>query len=313
MIVSTASFGLRKKLNPEGLIEDWLKRNTFKASDIWFGNVRLVSYATLEQPVNLAETDVRFGDHIRLVRAGFSPAKIAPGEIVGLHLVWQTDAPLDEDYTVFVQLLDEANHLIGQRDAAPPTPTSEWIAGQAITDQHGLYLEPGTPPSPMRLIVGLYNSTTGERLPVSGSGDFTELGTVLGMKNRPAPLPAEAFRPQQQLSSPLLLGYDLYKLGHASQPNAPLQPGDPLHLNLYWRRPQAETVALRLVSRQGDVITTWQFPVAGVNFPLSEWDADQIIRAQYDMFLSSVPPGRYRLEILLAGAKVAETDYVMVE
>jgi hypothetical protein len=305
-------FWATEEADPVGLIEDWLNRNTFKASDIWFGNARLASYATLEQPVPLAEMDVRFGDHIRLVRAGYSPGKIAPGEILGLHLVWQTDTPLSEDYTVFVQLLDEANHLIGQRDAAPSTPTTEWTPGEAIAGQYGLYLEPGTPPSPLRLIVGLYRSDTGERLPVGGGGDFFELGTVLGVNNQPSPLPAEAFRPQHPLSSPLLLGYDLYKLGHASEMDTPLHPGDPLHLNLYWRRPHTETVDLRLADREGDVITSWQFPVAGVDFPLSEWKEDQIVRGQYDMFLSEAPPGRYQLEIWLGGETVSATGYFEV-
>ncbi len=106
---------------------------------------------------------------------------------------------------------------------------------------------------------------------------------------------------QHRLNGAPLLGYDLYKPGHASDPDAPLHPGDPLHLNLYWQPSPAlpETVELRLLNRAGEVVSAWERPLAGVaDYPPQEWIKDEIVRAQFDLFLSDVSPGVYRLEVV---------------
>jgi mannosyltransferase len=303
-------FWATEEADPDGLIEGWLNQRAYKANDTWFGNVRLVSYATSSEALEIQEVDFRLGEDIRLKGYGISQGKIAPGEILQISLIWEPDGPLTEDYTVFVQLLDEANHVVGQRDAQPLIPTTAWRPGQPITDNHGLYLEPGTPPTPLRLIVGLYDSATGARVPSEGGGDFIRLGSVLAVRN-PSPLPLEAFRMQQSFDGPPLLGYDLYKLGHASDPETPLQPGDPLHLNLYWQTsavlPAQDVVDLRLINGEGEVAAAWQQQVAGVNYPMAHWAEGEIVRGQYDLFLTNVPPGFYHLEIALEGEVVGIT------
>lgn len=303
-------FWATEEADPTGLIEGWLNQRAYKANDTWFGNVRLVSYAASSETMDMREVDFRLEEGIRLKGYGISHGKIAPGEILQTSLIWETDSPLTKEYTVFVQLLDEANHVVGQRDAQPLIPTTAWRPGQTITDNHGIYLEPGTPPTPLRLIVGLYDPATGARLPIEGGGDFIQLSSVLAVKN-PSPLPLEAFRMQQSLAGPPLLGYDLYKLGHASDPETPLQPGDPLHLNLYWQTPAVlpaqDVVDLRLINGEGEVVAAWQQQIAGVNYPMAYWAEGEIVRGQYDLFLTNVPPGPYYLEIALGGEVVGIT------
>jgi len=51
-----------------------------------------------------------------------------------------------------------------------------WSPGEAIADTFVLPLpETGLPPGHYRLITGFYDITTGQRLPVSGGGDFVAL------------------------------------------------------------------------------------------------------------------------------------------
>jgi mannosyltransferase len=308
--------------DPEGVIEDWLDGHAFKATDAWVGNVRLVSYGVPSPAGDLLPTDVRLGDHIALT--GFrlldspltqdpsTPGKFVPGDIVQVQLRWTTDVPLQDRYVVFLQALDEANHLAGQRDAEPAASTPDWKPGQPVLDYHGLLIEPGTPPGAYRIIAGLYESTTGQRLPSSDGGDFVELGT-LAVERPGTPPPVEALRFHHQADVDLgplrLLGYDRYKLGHSYDPDTPLHPGDPLHVVLYWKaqeRPQEDwLLGMQLIpaSSPGSPIAEGLYPMAGVDYPTTHWVPGEVVRAQFDLFVpDDAAPGEYIVEMHLHDA-----------
>jgi mannosyltransferase len=241
-----------------------------------------------------------------------SSTQTVPGEIVRVQLRWTTDAPLDSRYVVFVQALDAAGHLVGQRDAEPVISTNDWKPGLPVLDRHGLFIEPGTPPGEHRIIVGLYDAVTGQRLPVTSEhsaagGDYFVLGTF--NVERPAtPLPVAALRfhhPAGVDLGPLrLLGYDRYQLGHRYDPDTALHAGDPLHLTLYWQaqsRPQANwRVALRLApaANPSSPVAAGVFPAAGVDYPTRGWEPEEIVRAQFDLFLpGDMAPGDYHVSL----------------
>jgi uncharacterized membrane protein len=309
-----AVYWASQQADPNGLIEGWLDKHLFKATDQWYGNVRLVSYASPHASAELPMRPVNYqlGAHIRLVGYALSASRITPGDILQLALSWETDAPLhpDENYTVFVQVLDQANHLVGQRDAPPLTPIPQWPAHQPVTDAHGVFIEPGTPPGPHWLIVGLYDSRTGQRLPVTGGQDFVELAQV-EIARPSTPLPPEVFKMQVTLNQPMLdvtlLGYDLYKLGRRSTPETPLHPGDPVQLVGYWQarepiRRLQDQLFIQVVTNSGEatpIFVTRQ--PAGTDYPLQKWQEGEIIRAQYNFFLENLAPGTYRLALTLSG------------
>jgi hypothetical protein len=86
-----------------------------------------------------------------------------------LHLYWQTEFPVNTRYKVFVQLLSDDNTLIAQSDSFPAAgerPTTGWLPGEIIVDPHSLPLTSNPSPGTYRLIAGMYNPLTGERLPV---------------------------------------------------------------------------------------------------------------------------------------------------
>ena len=58
---------------------------------------------------------------------------------------------------------------------AGAAPTTTWLPGEILTDPYTLQLPPNLPPGVYRFIAGMYNATTGQRLPVSTGGDFVEL------------------------------------------------------------------------------------------------------------------------------------------
>lgn len=303
-------FWAMEESDPERIVEGWLDQHAYKALDLWRGNVRFVIYA-LPQAIPVGEMrqrlSSRLGDRILLMGHSLQQKAVAGGEILQLTLFWQAEAPIEERYKVFVQVLDVSNNIIGQRDAEPgggTLLTTLWPVGEIIADNYGVLIGPGTPPGRYRLITGLYSLTTGARLSANGD-DRVLLGEV--SVTRPAvPPPIEAHGiqyPVQLLYDPLaLLGYDVHKLGFDWRPEEPLQPGDILHLNLYWQARRVMHTRWRLNLRlvdEGD--RTWwrgdQIPLAGQPHPTTDWRPEEIVKGQYNLLIPShAPPGQYRLE-----------------
>lgn len=104
-----------------------------------------------------------------------------PGSIARLHLAWQSGpAGFDENYTVFLHLLDGEGHIAQQWDA-PPTggwyATSYWRSGEVVLDEHKLDFSPMLPPGRYQLVAGLYRADD-TRLPLENGVDFVELATI---------------------------------------------------------------------------------------------------------------------------------------
>ncbi len=90
-------------------------------------------------------------------------------QTLDVTLYWRTAAPLRENYTVFVQLLDPAGQLTTQHDGQPLhgyLPTGDWSPGDVIPDRHRLPLPDDLSPGRYRLIAGMYTPEALERLPV---------------------------------------------------------------------------------------------------------------------------------------------------
>ncbi len=303
-------FWAMEESDPERIVEGWLDQHAYKALDLWRGNVRFVIYALPEAtPASqmAQELSTRLGDRILLKGHALQQEVVAAGDILQLTLFWQAEAPIEERYKVFVQVLDVSNNIIGQRDAEPgggALLTTLWPVGEIIADNYGVLIGPGTPPGRYRLITGLYSLTTGARLPADGD-DKVLLDEV--SVTRPAvPPPMEAYGIQHTVNllyDPLgLLGYDVHKLGFDWRPEEPLQPGDILHVNLYWQARRVMHIRWRLNLRLVDESDrTWwrgdQIPLAGQPHPTTDWQSEEIVKGQYNLLIPShAPPGRYRLE-----------------
>lgn len=303
--------------DPEGYIEAWLAEHTFKTLDRWYGNIRLAVYAVPEEPVTpLAHaTDYRLGDAIRL--AGYTLLTPAPrsGEILQVALYWETDAALAERYTVFAQLLDPRQRIVGQHDSEPAggrRPTDGWAPGETVVDNHGILIRPGTIPGPHTLIVGLYDAATGQRLPVQGGGDAIALAEVTVQPPLRLPTAKElemAESHDHEWGSLTVAGHSLYRVGLAHQPEAPIRPGDALELVLFWRKasaeaPPDEAPTVLLAGRSDSV--AWQAalePVWG-RYDWERWRVGEIARDVHHLTLPpDLAPGRYRLLLQRAEGK----------
>jgi len=119
---------------------------------------------TFEQAISIAGLDL--------------PPDLPPGSAWPVVLQWQALAPLEEDYTVFLQLLGPDGQVVAQQDKAPldgAAPTSSWTPGEVVRDSFSLTLPDRLPPGQYRLITGFYHFETGRRLQ-AGPSDFVVLG-----------------------------------------------------------------------------------------------------------------------------------------
>ncbi len=132
-------------------------------------------------------TSATFGERFRLLGYGNVAETMEPGWTIAVELYWQAEEPDGRDYTVFVHLIDEAGALLAQSDAPPQQgrfPTSIWAAGERVVDQKFITIPYNASPGEATLLVGLYDATTGERLPAFEStgrrhaGDAVPLTTI---------------------------------------------------------------------------------------------------------------------------------------
>jgi len=107
---------------------------------------------------------VRWGDVILL--RGYDLQDSA--DSLELTLYWQAERRMDVSYKVFVHLVDLATGTIVVQDDAVPRrwtyPTSWWERGEMVEDIISLSLD-GVSSGRYRLVVGLYDPETRERLP----------------------------------------------------------------------------------------------------------------------------------------------------
>jgi hypothetical protein len=133
--------------------------------------------ASLTDDCPLAAVDVssaqeglaNFADMMLLLEAGVGRSSALPGEIIPVTLRWRALRSMDEDYTVFVQLIGPDGRLHGQVDMWPVQgsyPTSQWTPGMEMSDPYEVQLNPDAPPGPYRVEVGWHLLATMERLQI---------------------------------------------------------------------------------------------------------------------------------------------------
>ncbi|NLE44847.1 MAG: DUF2723 domain-containing protein [Chloroflexi bacterium] len=115
---------------------------------------------------------------IALAAAEVSSVSVHPGGIVPVTLHWRSLRAIDEDYTIFVQLIGPDGRLYGQVDAWPVQgsfPTSQWGSGEQVVDRYEVRLNTDAPPGRYQVQVGWYLLATMQRLAVL-DGEGTAMG-----------------------------------------------------------------------------------------------------------------------------------------
>lgn len=167
----------------EGFVETWLNRHATLIEEQNILGFRwliyrplLVSLEDVQNPIS-----VGFGDAIQLRgyewQTGLDDSSedvcLESGSALRLTLYWEAADEIETSYTVFIHLIDAPDHIWAQRDSIPQGgdfPTEEWMAGDIIVDPHSILLPSDTPSGDYLLVVGMYDSASGQRLSVTDAG-----------------------------------------------------------------------------------------------------------------------------------------------
>lgn len=127
--------------------------------------------------VLVAETQqvVRVGSEFRFLGYDLSSVQVVPGQTLTVTAYWRAVTPPSLNYQVFVHLVGPDGQLYGQSDKLNPAgfPTMRWPTDQYVRDEHALVVRPDAPSGVYQLKVGLWNQSTGQRVPVYAADGVT--------------------------------------------------------------------------------------------------------------------------------------------
>ncbi len=129
---------------------------------------------SFERPVMMAESGAIWQNGITLIGYDLPDPSAASGDLP-LTLYWQPQAQIDRSLKVFVHLVDASGEIVSQQDQVPASadrPTTGWAPGEVIADRYALPLPDNLPPGDYMLRIGWYDPLTGERLSLTGGGEF---------------------------------------------------------------------------------------------------------------------------------------------
>ncbi|MBL8055624.1 MAG: hypothetical protein JNK29_02945, partial [Anaerolineales bacterium] len=126
---------------------------------------------TSAQLQTMTPLDANLGDTARLLGYRLSAAKLKPGAALEVTVAWEPLSQTDVPYTIFLHLIDPVRGLLAQVDRYPGFgnwATTVWDVGRPFVDVYHLILPADAPAADARLVLGLYNAETMQRLPVAG-------------------------------------------------------------------------------------------------------------------------------------------------
>ncbi len=121
--------------------------------------------------------EARIGEAVLFLGYDLGRDEAKAGEALALTLYWQALQEMQVSYTVFTHLLDANERIWGQMDSIPGTgqaPTPSWIQGEVITDAYEILVDGEAPAGEYVIEIGMYDASTGERLPIYMDGQRLE-------------------------------------------------------------------------------------------------------------------------------------------
>ncbi len=145
------------------------------------------------------EGDVTFGGFVRLLGHDIGGSDFWVGRRVIMHLFWQVLEQPMADYVMYIHLRDTEGSLVAQWDG-PVSWTNDgnyystlvWEPGETIVDQRSLLFENSDAAlgEGYRLVIGLYDPITQQRVPMTINGQAAGEGYQLGERIRIITVPA---------------------------------------------------------------------------------------------------------------------------
>jgi hypothetical protein len=113
-----------------------------------------------------------FGGQVKLLGYDLGLSHVGEDGALLLTLYWQAQREMETAYRVFVHVVDESQHIVGQVDQEPQAgsaPTTGWLAGEVVMD--AIEVKVAEEMADVRSIaIGLYDPLSGKRVPVFDAG-----------------------------------------------------------------------------------------------------------------------------------------------
>ena len=239
------------------------------------------------------------GASLRFLGYNVAPGPWQPGDDIPVDLGWQVTATPDQELVAFVQLLDGRGQVAAAWEGPPLAnlPSTVWQPGDLLHTPLDLRIPAAVATGQYRLIAGLFDRASGQRLPSAGQRtDYLNLTTV-AVRARPHSLdPPQPSHPQtaQFGSSAHLLGYDLS--------SADLQAGQVVTLTLHWQAdepwPRRAHVFVHLLDAAGNTVAWADSEPGGGRQPTTGWLPGEYLADAHPVQLpADLAPGEYRWEI----------------
>ena len=222
------------------------------------------------------------------------------GDEVKVTIYWEALEAMDENYSVFVQLLGRDSLRIAQLDTYPAMgiyPTSRWRKSQVVRDSY-LVRVPQALSMPIRcqIVAGMYDFSTRDRLKAfdaqGNTLDSIALGYIVLRPTTPLEVPSEA-----KLSLPIEFGGKIGLVGRAVQ-----KADYSLKLILWWRSyvevGKDYTVFVHLCEEDGGIAAQGDSPPMRNGFPTSLWKEGDMVRDEHIIELpSDLAEGTYFIAV----------------
>jgi 4-amino-4-deoxy-L-arabinose transferase-like glycosyltransferase len=272
------------------------------------------------RPVNAASphatpVDVRYGiaETIRLLAVAMDQERVRVGESVPVTLYWQSTTPLDQDYQLFLQLLDENGVEIANLTTHPGwgrNPTTFWTPGALYADRYLLRVTEridDRSPLAARLYVGFIDPTTeasGAYLPLPAfAATGEEITPFVGaVVVEPLTMPqagAAAIADGSEFGNVIRLkSAETVLDGVAADGSAVDGAAHALDVNLLWEAigtPATDyTLFVHVLDDAGNRVGGFDQAPAGDRFPTHLWRAgDHVVSRARIAFAEPLAPGEY--------------------
>ncbi len=131
-----------------------------------------IEVRNFQSPPHLAQVSALFDNQISLIAYQFELTE----DFIRVEVAWRAERDHLPDYTVFTQMLDlETDERLAGIDTQPQKgawPTSRWVKNEVIVDEYFVAVPPGLEAGAFKIIVGLYQPETGQRLQLNNGQDY---------------------------------------------------------------------------------------------------------------------------------------------
>ena len=125
---------------------------------------------------------------IHLVGYDLNADEVMAGADIELRHYWRAASPTDSTHLVFNHIISQDGEIVSQADYVPlwddRRPTTTWDDPDEIMlgREFVLRLPPDLPAGPYRLLSGLYNPATGQRLASADGVDYLDIAQIIVMQ-----------------------------------------------------------------------------------------------------------------------------------